>query len=108
MSEFTDFMTEQFFAHHVQLQEECEWRAKWAVLRHNYPRWVTREGKEISIVQMTDTHLNNTIAFLERKNDSSRAIQTWLRILRSEKYYREHPLAEAELREENEIIDKVF
>ena len=108
MSDYTDFMEEQFFAHHTDLQEECAWRAKWASLRREYPDWISREGKEVPITQMTDSHLDNLIAFLKRKNDGSKAIETWLNILQKERHYRDTASLEAELQAENEIIDQCF
>jgi hypothetical protein len=34
------------------------------------PTWKTKEGKEVFIKDMTDTHLKNTIKLLERKTQA--------------------------------------
>ena len=33
----------------------------------NTPTWETKEGQEIPIAEMTDSHLDNAIAYLERR-----------------------------------------
>ena len=108
MSDYTDFMEEQFFARHTNLQEECEWRAKWASHRQEFPDWITREGKKIPITQLTDDHLDNIIIFLKRKKDEVKVVETWLKILQNERHYRDTTSLEAELQAENELIDEVF
>ena len=36
------------------------------MLKMNEPTWTTREGKVIPLSEMSDTHLKNTIAMVER------------------------------------------
>lgn len=32
--------------------------------------WVTKDGKRVKVTEMTDSHLRNTLAFMERKVES--------------------------------------
>lgn len=47
--------------------------------------WITKDGTEIRVEDMTDRHLANTIAFLERKNTGDIDIyMPWISRLKAE------------------------
>ena len=45
--------------------------------------WQTKDGKRIPVSEMSDSHLRNTIAYLERKDDCDLMLP-WIEVMRNE------------------------
>jgi len=107
-----DFETAGFFGEmasmRMDIQEYEDWCRKYESFRHNYPQWITKSGTGISICDMDDNHLNNTINLIHRKDSDN----TWLKVLNQEKTYRSLKKEIVSLKNSlvkyEEIADKVF
>lgn len=103
-----DYQIDMFFSRMASLRfetsEENGWRKKYAERRGKYPKWTTRDGRQISICDMDDNHLTNTIEMLRRSGKGGQ----WLKILRMEKRWRNGKSDEEELRFMEEVAENVF
>lgn len=92
----------------IDIQEYEDWCRKYESFRHNYPQWITKSGTGISIWNMDDNHLNNTINLIQKKDSDN----TWLKVLNQERTYRELLVKIKTLKEElakmEEISNVVF
>lgn len=92
----------------IDIQEYEDWCRKYESFRYNYPQWTMKSGEKISIWDMNDNHLINTINLLQRKDSEN----TWLKVLNQEKTYRELLSKIKVLKEDlfkmEEISDLVF
>ena len=74
----------------------------------NYPAWTTKGGNKIKLGEMSDSHLENTIKLVSRKDPTN----TWLKVLNQEKLYREYtkklPKLKQELTRLEEISDMIY
>ena len=110
MSEYTDYMEWCFFNHAANVREEAFDTEKWIndyfSKRKDYPKWRTRDGQEIKVEDVTDSHLENLLRFLKDKDE------TWYQVFTCEKRYRELVKKLPRLKKENKecekIIDLVF
>lgn len=74
----------------------------------NYPDWTMRDGNTIKLSNMTETHIDNTINMLKRKNPDD----GWIKILEQEKQYRRKKeqirQLQCDLSRMREVVDTVF
>lgn len=107
-----DDITNKFFGEitslRMDIKEYEDWCHSYERFRYKYPQWTMKSGEKISIWNMNDTHLINTINLIQRKDSGN----TWLKVLNQEKTYREllskiKALKES-LFEMEEISDLVF
>lgn len=105
MSDYTDYMEQQFFSEAVEIRETiCDtenWINNYLTERENYPKWKTREGKEIAVKDITDEHLNNLLSFLPNKN-------VWHKALMCEKTYRNMKKKLVELKKASAECERVM
>lgn len=109
MSDYTDYMEEQFFGHvadvRMRIDSKETWIKDYTSKRESYPCWTTRDGQQIKVENVTDSHLENLLNFLPEKN-------VWHRIFECEKLYRKFKKEISELKKESkhldDIINKVF
>lgn len=92
----------------MDIQDYENWCEKYESFRREYPQWITRTNEAISIYDMEDDHLNNTIKMLEKKDKEN----SWLEVLKQEKTYRELKSKIKDLKKElssyEDTADKVF
>ena len=100
-----DYETEQFFSEiaslRIDIQDFEEWCRKYKGFK--YPAWTMKNGKQISLSDMTDMHLKNTISMIEKKNPDN----GWIKILKQEKRYREIRLILNDLNKRLDYLEKV-
>lgn len=53
--------------------------------RNVFPKWITKNGKEICVAEIDNQHLCNLIEYVRRKDPESE----WLKVFRAEKRNRE-------------------
>lgn len=92
----------------MDISDYQNWCNEYQKFRNNYPAWTTKDGNKVHIYNMTDSHLSNTIAFVEKKDPEA----IWLQILKQEQTYRKLLKKISSLKEElyvlEGICDKVF
>ena len=92
----------------MDIQEYEDWCKKYENFRYHYPQWTMKSGEKISIWNMNDDHLINTINLIQRKDSGN----TWLKVLNQEKTYRELlskiKILKEELAKMEEVSDLVF
>lgn len=77
---------ESFFTEYIEdLNQKSFWE-KYQYSHDRYLVWECKNGDKVKLKDMTDSHLNNAIRYLERKGN---AHETFIRILKREKRYRE-------------------
>lgn len=85
-----DYDEQRFNDHMVNVQLNIEYYGKWCKKyleeRKSYPLWKTKEGKEIKIEDITDSHLENLIPFVLKKDPKNQT--HWFDALERERYYR--------------------
>ena len=68
------------------MEDNKKWIEKYLSFRDEYPDWITKEGQHIKLKDLTDSHLNNLIPFVKRKDPDNKT--NWIKILEQEKTYR--------------------
>lgn len=85
MSDYTDYMETQFFGElastTMDIDDMQRWINTYLHQRENYPSWITKDGKEIKVGDITDSHIENLLNFVP--SDS-----TWHKMFEYEKKYR--------------------
>jgi len=69
------------------IEDYEKWMADYESKRQTYPAWVTKDGTHIWIYEIEDSHLDNLIPFIERKDPENKT--HWLDVFKAEKRYRE-------------------
>ena len=105
MSDYTDYMEEMFFNHAFSIRMALEssrgWMDNYIEKRSKYPDWVTRDGRSISIKDISDGHLDNLLNFLPGEN-------IWHEIFSCEKRYRYLCGLEREVEENERVMGIVY
>lgn len=68
------------------IEDYEKWMADYESKRQTYPAWVTKDGTHIWIYEIEDSHLDNLIHFVERKDPENKT--HWVDVFRAEKRYR--------------------
>lgn len=69
------------------IEDYQKWMADYESNRNNYPAWVTKDGQHIWVYELEDSHLENLIPFVQRKDPENKT--HWIDVFRAEKRYRE-------------------
>ena len=69
------------------IEDYQKWKADYESNRNNYPAWVTKDGQHIWVYELEDSHLENLIPFVQRKDPENKT--HWIDVFRAEKRYRE-------------------
>ena len=105
MSDYTDYMEDMFFNHvfsvRMSLESNRSWMRDYVEKRSKYPDWVTRDGRSISVKDISDEHLENLLKFLPNGN-------VWHDVFMCEKKYRYLCDLEREVKENENVIETVF
>lgn len=109
MSDYTDYMETQFFGELASttmgIDDMERWINTYLHQRGNYPSWTTKDGKEIKVGDITDSHLENLLNFVP--SDC-----TWHKAFEYEKKYRKMKNELTELRNKEsyyrEVANLVF
>lgn len=104
-----DFEIDKFFGEIASIRMDIDdlrrWCSKYETFKYE---WTTRYGTKIKLSNMTEQHLNNTIALVKRKDPTNE----WLIALEQEKTYRKYrerlSKLTRELAEMEEVRDMVF
>ena len=84
------------------------WMKEYEKQRDNYPNWITKNGEHIKIQNIENTHLDNLIKFMGKKDPEN----AWTFAFKYEKKYRELkkkiPEMENEYKEMRRISEIVF
>ena len=110
MSAIDDQIT-NFYNHMTSLSWELDnytkWMASYESQRNKYPDWVTKDGQHIKVRDIMDSHLENLIPFVSKKDPDNET--HWLDVLKAEKRYRELtkklPQMKVELAHMREVSD---
>ena len=82
---------DRFFGRIASLRWDIEnvetWMADYESKRPNYPAWETKDGRHIWIYEIEDSHLDNLIPFVQRKDPENQT--HWVDVFRAEKKYRQ-------------------
>lgn len=70
-----------------RIEDNEKWMADYEGKRQNYPAWVTKDGTHIWIYEIEDSHLDNLITFVHRKDSENKT--NWIDVFISEKRYRQ-------------------
>lgn len=85
-----DLDIDRFFGEIVSTRMEIEECTKWIndyeTKRYDYPCWKTRDGENIPIYNITDSHLDNLIPFIEKQDPNNET--NWIELFKTEKFYR--------------------
>lgn len=114
MSDFTDYQEEQFFNHvaniELELDEKITFKEKYEANRDKYPDWVTKDGTHIKVRDLTNSHLDNLLKFIPKKDPNNET--KWINVIKCEIAYRSINQEIQALKEERDrldmIIDTVF
>lgn len=68
------------------IEDYSKWMRSYEANRYKYPAWVTNDGREIKVYDLTDEHLANLIPFVERKDPKNET--RWIELLCQEQQYR--------------------
>ena len=69
------------------IEDYEKWMADYESKRPNYPTWETKDRTLIWIYEIEDSHLDNLIPFIQRKDPENKT--NWIDVFRAEKRYRE-------------------
>ncbi len=90
------------------IEDYQKWMADYESKRTNYPAWETKDGKHVWIYEMEDSHLDNLIPFMRKKDPENKT--HWIDVFSAEKKYRELkeklPSMKMELMEMEMIADE--
>lgn len=85
-----DNLVSSFFNELITLRWDIEdytsWMKKYESQRYKYPEWITKSGKHIKIYDLEDSHLDNLISFVAKKDKENKT--HWIDVLKSEQRYR--------------------
>ena len=100
-----DLEMDRFFGEIASIRMDInvyeEWCRKYEAFE--YPKWKTKDGNEIALSDMSDTHLANTISMLEKiESDSG-----WLKAMKQERKYRIYKCKIKELQNELTFLDEI-
>ena len=97
ISDFYDTMC----GYRWKISDREEWVRKYEEARRDYPEWETRDGRKMRVEDIGDTHLENLIPFIKRRDPENKT--HWVDAFECEKRYRkiksELPKMRKELRE---------
>lgn len=86
-----DYDEQRFYDHIIAIRcaiEDYEaWCKKYLEQREFYPTWKTKEGRELKIQDITDSHLENLIPFVLKRDPNNQT--HWFDAFKREKYYRQ-------------------
>ena len=92
------------------IEDYEKWMADYESKRPNYPAWETRGGRHIWIYEIEDSHLDNLIPFIKRKDPENKT--HWLDLFKTEQRYRELkkklPSLKDELQNMEETADNIM
>lgn len=80
------------------IENYSKWMREYEKYRDEYPAWVTRDGREIKIRDLSDKHLANLIPFVERTDPKNET--RWAELLKQEQKYRNFSKKVAEMEAE--------
>lgn len=90
------------------IEDYEKWMADYESKRQNYPAWETKDGQHIWVYEIEDSHLDNLIPFVQRKDPENKT--HWVDVFRAEKRYRrlkkELPSMKAELMNMEMVADE--
>lgn len=69
------------------IEDYEKWMRDYEGKRQTYPAWVTRDGTHIWIYEIEDSHLDNLIPFVQRRDPENKT--HWVDVFRAEKRYRQ-------------------
>lgn len=77
---------DRFFNAYASMHMDLMDYEQWCRIYESFerPKWTMKNGEQIALCDMTDEHLENTIALVERKEPNN----NWIKILRKQKTYR--------------------
>ena len=84
MSDYFDDMVSSFYNELLTMREKADFYSKWGKSEGRKSIWTCKNGTKVRVMDMTDSHLNNTIKMLESKDPKHEA----LRYLKHESFYR--------------------
>ena len=105
-----DFETDGFFGEMASMRMDLEAYKEWCRTYEsfNYPKWTMKDGSQIALCDITDSHLDNAIALVGRREPDN----GWINIFKQEKKYRsikdKIATLQLDLGKMEEIMDKVF
>ena len=105
-----DFETDGFFGEMASMRMDLETYKEWCSTYEsfNYPKWTMKDGNEIALGDMSESHIDNSISMLDKKNHTN----GWIDILKQEKKYRslkdKIATLQLDLEKMEEIMNEVF
>lgn len=72
--------------------------------RKDFPKWVTKNGKEIQVADIENQHLCNLIEFIRKKDPESE----WLKVFRAETRNREFAAELKAMKKELEEMEEIL
>lgn len=93
MSDYTDFVETycrtpftDYAEAQLELTELEQWKRNYESKRDKYPEWVTKTGQKIKVRDLTDSHIENLLKFIPKKDPNNET--KWLDVIKCEKQYR--------------------
>lgn len=90
------------------IEDAERWMKNYESWRQYFPVWETKDGQQMKVSEIDDTHLDNLIPFIEKRDPKN--VTNWVDVFKAEKRYRElkklMPSKKAELHEMEEAADR--
>ena len=90
------------------IEDDERWMKTYESWRQYFPAWETKDGQQMKVYEIDDTHLDNLILFIKKRDPKN--VTNWVDMFKAEKRYRElkklMQSKKAELREMEETDDR--
>lgn len=104
-----DYEITDFYNHMAGLawdiDDYTKWMKAYETMRLGYPTWVTKDGKKLRIYEISSSHLDNLIEFIQKKDPDNKT--KWVDVFKAEKRYRELALEIKKLKTEYDRMQSI-
>ena len=106
---FIDDQITGFYDHMASVSMDIadyeRWMADYEKMRYSYPDWVTKDGTHHKVCELSDSHLENLIAFIKKHDPENKT--HWYDVFDAERTFRKFKEKVEQLKKEYAEMQKV-